>query len=270
MKANSTGKLIQELRINAGFTQKALAAALHITDKAVSKWERDICLPDVSLLPNLALLLDIDVELLITNSIKQEDWIGLIDIATCDFSQTVFDKPLVYYLLMHFLLLGIQRIHVLTLEENQSYLSKESFQSLGFHFSFDVPSEHRAMIINHPWFVFGSDLTQQFQGAMISGRDLKMMPENQPPIAYFAQKVDKYIENKNSFIQKCASRKLGRGMICLDMESDSKRLDVATFVRTYQENAGLMIGCLEEIAHRKGYITTEQMKAFSKELPYKE
>ena len=62
---NETGKIIQELRINAGFTQKTLAEALHITDKAISKWERGLCLPDITLLPKLSLLLDVDMDVLI-------------------------------------------------------------------------------------------------------------------------------------------------------------------------------------------------------------
>ncbi len=68
-----TGKIIKELRIKAGFTQKALAEALHITDKAVSKWERGLCLPDVALLPKLSLLLDVDMDVLIAKSIEQEE-----------------------------------------------------------------------------------------------------------------------------------------------------------------------------------------------------
>ena len=91
------GAMIRELRINTGYTQKSLANALHITDKAISKWERDICFPDVSLLPKLVLLLDIDMDTLVSRSIEQEKWIGLIDIPDCDFSQILYDKPLVYY-----------------------------------------------------------------------------------------------------------------------------------------------------------------------------
>ena len=39
----SVGKIIAKLCREAGYTQKTLADALHITDKAVSKWERGIC-----------------------------------------------------------------------------------------------------------------------------------------------------------------------------------------------------------------------------------
>ena len=38
-----TGNLIKELRKEKGMTQKDLADKLHITDRAVSKWERGLC-----------------------------------------------------------------------------------------------------------------------------------------------------------------------------------------------------------------------------------
>ena len=38
---------------------------MNVTDKAVSKWERDICFPDVALLPEIAEILDLNLEDLI-------------------------------------------------------------------------------------------------------------------------------------------------------------------------------------------------------------
>lgn len=40
MDMQKTGRLIRRLREARGITQKALAETLHVTDKAVSKWER--------------------------------------------------------------------------------------------------------------------------------------------------------------------------------------------------------------------------------------
>ena len=43
-------------------TQKQLADLLNITDKAVSKWERDIAWPDIQTIPKLAEILGVSVE----------------------------------------------------------------------------------------------------------------------------------------------------------------------------------------------------------------
>ena len=243
---NETGKIIQELRINAGFTQKTLAEALHITDKAVSKWERGLCLPDVALLPKLSLLLDVDMDVLIAKSIEQEEWVGVIAIQHCDFSQIIYDKPLVYYLLIHYLLLGITKIHVLTDEVNRKYLKGQIFTDVGLCFSFDKPEDANMMILNHPWFLFGSDLTQQFQGAMLSERNVKLVPENQESVFFFSH-GNAYFSDPKKFMKTAAKRTLGRGMVCLDMSDYDKSLDVANFVRIYQQNTGLLIGDLQEV-----------------------
>ena len=257
---NETGKIIQDLRIKAGFSQKTLAKALHITDKAISKWERGICFPDVTLLPKLSLLLDTDIDVLVSKSINQEEWVGLIDISECDFSQPVYDKPLVYYLLSHYLLLGVTKIHVMTTEDNRRFLQNEKFRGFGFEFLFSQPEDKNMMILNQPWFLFGSDLTQQFQGAMLSNRNIKMVPDNQEPVFYFSRR------DTNS--KKYTTRTLGRGMICLDMGEYDTAMDVAGFVRTYQKNSGLLIGSLEEIAYKQGIIEREELIEMADGLPY--
>lgn len=54
MESIQMGRLIRALRRERGLTQKALAQQLHVTDKAVSKWERDLSCPDIALLGALA------------------------------------------------------------------------------------------------------------------------------------------------------------------------------------------------------------------------
>lgn len=264
---NETGEIIQELRKRAGFTQKSLAEALHITDKAISKWERGICLPDVTLLPRLSLLLDVDLDVLVSKNIEKEKWIGFIDIKDCDFSQIVYDKPLIYYILSHYLLLGILDIYVLTNEKNKVFLKNEIFKRIGFRFQYKKPSNQNMMIINQPWFVFGSDLTQQFYGAMLSERNTKLIPENQKPVFYFSFGND-YLKDYSSFIKSSSKRTLGRGMVCLDMGNTDKILEVASFIKTYQSNSGLLIGSIEEIAYRHGRITQQDLYEFAKHSSY--
>lgn len=61
MDLEKMGKFIAELRKSKQMTQKVLAQRLNITDKAVSKWERGLSGPDISLLTPLADILDITV-----------------------------------------------------------------------------------------------------------------------------------------------------------------------------------------------------------------
>lgn len=56
-----TGNLIRELRKEKGITQKDLADQLHITDRAVSKWERGLCAPDIALLEPLSQILGVKI-----------------------------------------------------------------------------------------------------------------------------------------------------------------------------------------------------------------
>lgn len=54
MDCAKIGKLLLTLRKEKQLTQKQLADTLHVSDKAVSKWERGLGCPDITLLNNLA------------------------------------------------------------------------------------------------------------------------------------------------------------------------------------------------------------------------
>lgn len=56
------GRLISETRKAKGMTQLELAQKLNVTDKAVSKWERDLSCPDVNFFPQLAEVLGLTLE----------------------------------------------------------------------------------------------------------------------------------------------------------------------------------------------------------------
>ena len=64
------GTMIAELRKQHGMTQLELAEKMGVTDKAVSKWERDLSCPDINSLPALAEILGVSVEELM--QIKKE------------------------------------------------------------------------------------------------------------------------------------------------------------------------------------------------------
>ena len=55
------GSIIRSRRAARGFTQEQVAQALGVTATAVSKWERNASLPEITLLPALARLLGTDL-----------------------------------------------------------------------------------------------------------------------------------------------------------------------------------------------------------------
>lgn len=62
MNKESLGEMIMSLRKEKGMTQLELAEKMGVTDKAVSKWERDLSCPDINSIPRLAEVLNVSVE----------------------------------------------------------------------------------------------------------------------------------------------------------------------------------------------------------------
>ena len=63
------GKFISDRRKSKNITQSVLAEKLGITDRAVSKWENGICLPDVGIMPELCEILSISINDLFSGEI---------------------------------------------------------------------------------------------------------------------------------------------------------------------------------------------------------
>ena len=75
MEKQTLGQKISELRKAKNMTQLELANKLNITDKAVSKWERDISCPDINTFPKLAEILGVSVDELLqahSSEVKNE------------------------------------------------------------------------------------------------------------------------------------------------------------------------------------------------------
>lgn len=58
----SIGNKIKALRRERGITQEQLAESIGISFQAVSKWENDISLPDITLVPALASYFNISID----------------------------------------------------------------------------------------------------------------------------------------------------------------------------------------------------------------
>ena len=94
MDNEKIGLFIASLRKDANLTQKELADKLFITDRAVSKWERGLSLPDISLLNDLSTILDVSViEILkgerIKNTINNDEVIHSLEYAKLSFKEKV-------------------------------------------------------------------------------------------------------------------------------------------------------------------------------------
>lgn len=70
MNNEQMAKFILELRKSKKMTQKDLAEKLNVTDKAVSKWERGLSYPDISLLSPLAEILGVTTNELLNGKIS--------------------------------------------------------------------------------------------------------------------------------------------------------------------------------------------------------
>ena len=66
------GKEIHRLRNNRGITQEALAEALNVTAQTVSKWERGTSMPDVQMLPEIAVYFGVTIDQLFTMAPEQQ------------------------------------------------------------------------------------------------------------------------------------------------------------------------------------------------------
>ena len=70
----SIGETISSLRKKKGMTQNELAEKMNVTDKAVSKWERDLSCPDINTISKLADVLGVSVEELL--KAKKSEYTG--------------------------------------------------------------------------------------------------------------------------------------------------------------------------------------------------
>lgn len=65
MDNRKIGDLIRALRTEQKLTQLQLGQQLHVSDRTVSKWERGLGCPELTLLPDLSRILGVDMESLL-------------------------------------------------------------------------------------------------------------------------------------------------------------------------------------------------------------
>lgn len=243
------GELIANLRKEAGYTQAEIAEKLNVTDKAVSKWERGICLPNSDLLPRLSMYLDADIEYILMHGNpygSNDKWFG--EIRVDDIKHDVYGKPLIHYLLSYFMLAGISDVAVLS--DEWDYLEKMNLEQYGLnisHYSFHMP---KTMIVYGKFILFGANLTRQFNLSLndAEGIAFKLHDMDIPLLFSHAGSV----VSTEKYRQNCSIKRLGRGMLYLPLDSDEERRDAESFIRIYEKYNHVRFTDLNEIAELRG------------------
>ena len=76
MDCKKIGSLIYELRKDKDMTQKQIAELMNISDKTISKWERGLGCPDISLLLELSQILGVSIEQILSGKINLNNLVG--------------------------------------------------------------------------------------------------------------------------------------------------------------------------------------------------
>lgn len=317
MDIEKVGKTIAYLRKRAGYTQMELADRLGISDKAVSKWERGLGLPDTALIGKVAILLDTDTDSLLAGDVIHHDtlWSGLLFLEenadSIGADTIIYDKPLVYFLLSYFMLMGIKNIDIVCGEKDQRYIHGEfkGGERLGLHIacSDTIPIEKyishsgNVMVVSGKSIIYGVDQTRFFQKAMLHKDRITILSLPKKRIEYPSRiyfDIDKKIisaddedhlvtqyayhqipvifcpnwaigklEQGNSRSldlileeQKIYTVTLDRGFVEISIDTWDDVMDASMFVKSIQNACGMQIYCIEEIAWRRGLISSAELK----------
>ena len=76
MRSDKVGNIIKQIRLEKNMTQKQLADKMNISDKTISKWERGLGCPDLSIVSELSEILEVDIKKLLDGDLIQNDFVG--------------------------------------------------------------------------------------------------------------------------------------------------------------------------------------------------
>ena len=259
MDALKVGRSIAFLRKRYRMTQRALADCLHISDKAVSKWERGLAIPDVSLLGKLSVLLDTDIESILEGNIASFDvrWNGMLEMNYphgISASTLLYDKPAVYMQLSYFMLAGITDISILGKASDMEWVKAQlaDGELLGISLRYGEEQdagEHIAgtMRVHGLSFLYGKDLTKSFR-RILYGAPQSYALENYQGAALGIQ------FDRTQVIHKRDALKLERGVVAFPIQSHQELHTASSLIHLIQQAMNENICALSEIAYHRGLI----------------
>lgn len=228
------GKLIAKARKEKGYTQQELADLLFVTDKAISKWERGLSLPDSNVYSKVAHLLDLDIEdLLPSNSATQ--WSGYIKL---DESNNLYKKKLgtqtvFEHLMSLFALLSINEVYVDC--NDTEFVKSLELEKYGFNLYLNslVPDK-KIVCLTGNFLLYGANLTRWFRTLMSLDVNVNFAHKNiQTPI-YIKAGVTSIIKN------------IGRGYVYSLIDNENFNL-LDSLLNNLSSIVGYQINNLSEI-----------------------
>lgn len=204
----SIGKTIAILRKRKGLRQKDIAEKLGITNKAVSKWERGLSAPDISFLNRLAVILDTDIENIISGNIytNSTHWKGVLLLnypENMHASSELAGRPMIYMCLSYFFLAGIKDILFIGPYEELCFVKEEldgklpENVNITFQHKAALEPGERFLIEYSPVVMYGKDLTRIIERTMASEAPVRLvnnfMKEPQIPLAIFPDGVNEAV-----------------------------------------------------------------------------
>ena len=275
-----TGRAIAILRKQAGLTQSSLAVALGITDKAVSKWERGVASPDISLLPRLSVLLNTDIDSLLNGfpTARNQKWKGVLILGENSLVR-IYGKPLVYFLLSNFLLVGITDILIIGNKEAEKVLGNGKQWGITLQYSSEYfvtalmanPKfmQSSSMIIYEDFLIYGAGITRRFQAIMANedgAINITSSTGQSIPISFCTQGGWKRVSHeirkwKNTEeLRRCFAeyfhneKKMDRGVIFQLIKDNDSLCDANQLIRYIEKNQKENVCDLEEIAISRGLV----------------
>ena len=287
------GSAIKTLRNQSGYTQHQLADLMGVTDQAVSKWERGLSVPDVSIVTKLSVLLNVDVDNLLEGNITylEKTWQGYLilkDNSEIFCGSEAYGKPLVYFYLSYFMLAGIGKIYIDSPERDRRWIEERigDGSRYGIELIFSRPNESRnTMVVYNNPFVYGPNLTRYFQRAMsrpygisvltvaktIGGSEIQVSYDNYKaiqdadqngimqfcaPIVFFPKKYFYQIDLVENItaLEPLYAEPMGNGMIEYPITDEDSLWDTSSFLRYLKKRMGKEIYSLEEIAKNRNFI----------------
>ncbi len=291
MDPHKSGRTISFLRKKIGLTQQELADRLNVTDKAVSRWERGVGTPDLSLLLRLSAVLDTDIESILAGIIPDEDasckgLLAMVYPEGISASTFLYTERTACFQLSLFLLAGIREICVRGREDDVHFVQTllKDGAELGIKLCYEKSANpsavdgspffvsnhetHSVMVIDGLDFLYSNDMANRLRRMIIDSNvptvatDWKRSPLSLkvvPPRILMGESADGV--GYDRFV-------LGRGLVTFPIQNGRDLLDAGNVMRIIEERQGERIADLGEIA-KNSFLLNRQKKtqvAFHSEI----